>query len=443
MGLLSEYVYLNITGNIKKYYEELGYDIPKKLNKNGKLVLDNKTYIKIKIEDLMKNSNKKVKVQCDCCKNIYEYTYNNYNSKRMGDKYYCFHCYASIFNSGENNCNWNHNLSEEDRLRVSRKSVSYNEFIRRVLNRDEYTCKVCENKNKQLEVHHLDGYNWCKEKRESIENGITLCLDCHSNFHSLYGRGFNTKDQFEEWFGSAIYLTNNGHEILPTRKIYCIEENKIYDSSFDFKNTHNLKSDTYIFKLCNHSGSVEYKKDKFGNIKKYDKKAFTVNGLHILWYDEYLKMKDDEIKRFLEQTQSPIKKVICLTTNEIFNNIKMASEKYNCNKNGVSNCCKGIYKTSGKLENGISLTWMFYEDFVKLDEKEKENIINVAKLQRGRTTKRKVMCMNTNEIFNSTRMASRSYNISKSGVSACCRGELSYCGKDKISGEKLLWKYID
>ena len=51
MGLLSEYVYLNITGNIKKYYEELGYDIPKKLNKNGKLVLDNKTYIKIKTEN--------------------------------------------------------------------------------------------------------------------------------------------------------------------------------------------------------------------------------------------------------------------------------------------------------------------------------------------------------------------------------------------------------
>ena len=50
-----------------------------------------------------------------------------------------------------------------------------------------------------MSVHHLDGYNWCKEKRTDINNGIVLSKEIHDEFHSLYGRGNNTLDQFIEY----------------------------------------------------------------------------------------------------------------------------------------------------------------------------------------------------------------------------------------------------
>ena len=34
------------------------------------------------------------------------------------------------------------------------------------------------------------------------------------------------------------------------------------------------------------------------------------------------------------------------------------------------------------------------------------------------------------------------YGFTRSGISACCRGELEYAGKSE-NGEKLVWQYYD
>ena len=54
---------------------------------------------------------------------------------------------------------------------------------------DEYREKIC--------AHHLDGFHWCKEHRFDVENGITLCNDCHRDFHFYYGSKHNTEHQFK------------------------------------------------------------------------------------------------------------------------------------------------------------------------------------------------------------------------------------------------------
>ena len=118
----------------------------------------------------------------------------------------CLGKYKSINNLGSNNPNWNPNLTEIER-EIDRNIEGYTEFIKKVLERDNYTCQCCGEKEKvsgQLNVHHLDGYNWCKEKRTDETNGITLCKSCHKKFHSIYGRGDNTKEQFEEWIKNNI-----------------------------------------------------------------------------------------------------------------------------------------------------------------------------------------------------------------------------------------------
>lgn len=87
---------------------------------------------------------------------------------------------------GENHPNWNPNLTEEERVQ-RRRMEGYNDFVKEVLKRDNYTCQLTGQIGKNLEVHHLNGYNWCKEGRTDINNAITLCKEIHKLFHKLYG----------------------------------------------------------------------------------------------------------------------------------------------------------------------------------------------------------------------------------------------------------------
>ena len=56
------------------------------------------------------------------------------------------------------------------------------------------------------------------------------------------------------------------------------------------------------------------------------------------------------------------KKVICLTTNEIFDCIKLAAEAYNITPQCITKCCKGEWKTAGKLEDGTKLKWEYFKE---------------------------------------------------------------------------------
>lgn len=104
---------------------------------------------------------------------------------------------------GKNHPNWNPNLTEKDRedrrLDGRNKTWRYD-----VYKRDSFTCQCCGDKSGDLNAHHKDGYNWCKDRRYDVENGITLCFTCHSGFHSKYGYGDNTKEQWDEHYQAIV-----------------------------------------------------------------------------------------------------------------------------------------------------------------------------------------------------------------------------------------------
>ena len=75
----------------------------------------------------------------------------------------------------------------KDNRPVIRGSKIYNKFRLNVLKRDE-VCQCCGS-TENLHVHHISSYKYDKEKRADTHNGIVLCKDCHSQFHSLYGKG--------------------------------------------------------------------------------------------------------------------------------------------------------------------------------------------------------------------------------------------------------------
>lgn len=76
-------------------------------------------------------------------------------------------------------------------------------FIRwssEVKRRDHYTCVICGRKGVALNSHHLNAWAQFPDERYDVDNGACLCQDCHDRFHATYGKGKNTKDQFDEFF---------------------------------------------------------------------------------------------------------------------------------------------------------------------------------------------------------------------------------------------------
>lgn len=103
------------------------------------------------------------------------------------------------FQKGENHPQYNPDISDEERMK-NRDYSEYNDWREHVYKRDNYTCKCCQNnKSGVLNAHHYFNYSEYEDFRTTIENGITLCSDCHKEFHKTYGYKNNNKLQIEEF----------------------------------------------------------------------------------------------------------------------------------------------------------------------------------------------------------------------------------------------------
>lgn len=122
--------------------------------------------------------------------------------KKHSYQFCSFECYKENIGKyfrGENNPQWNNSLSYQDRIK-SRSLFEYSDWRFKVYQRDNYSCKCCgDNAGGNLNAHHLDGWDKHIDVRFDVNNGITLCSNCHFDFHSIYGFGNNTKQQFEEY----------------------------------------------------------------------------------------------------------------------------------------------------------------------------------------------------------------------------------------------------
>jgi hypothetical protein len=88
----------------------------------------------------------------------------------------------------------------------------YSQFLNATYKRDSYRCQICgDTRGGNLNAHHINGYNWCKEGRTDVNNAVTLCEPCHKQFHDRYGYGHNTALQWSDFIaeqgGKAIGRT--------------------------------------------------------------------------------------------------------------------------------------------------------------------------------------------------------------------------------------------
>jgi hypothetical protein len=116
--------------------------------------------------------------------------------------------------------------------------------------------------------------------------------------------------------------------------------------------------------------------------------------------------------------------------------VKMACDLWN----------KGTYDTLLIAKNiGISRKTII--DYLKKGAKigmctynPKETSKENAKRQ-GRKNNTKIICVTTNQIFNSSQDAAKTYNMSPGHIGSCCKGNRNFAGKHPITGEKLVWMH--
>jgi len=57
-------------------------------------------------------------------------------------------------------------------------------LIEKVFKRDNWICQKCGQKGGKLHPHHIKHFADYPELRFEVDNGITLCRDCHKTKHN-------------------------------------------------------------------------------------------------------------------------------------------------------------------------------------------------------------------------------------------------------------------
>lgn len=143
----------------------------------------------------------KIKAICDCgvVKDYVAGIFRGvYNTSSCG----CLRKETMKARVGELNSNWNPELSEEDRRRQNGgREPGVKKWAKAVKQRDSFTCQACGSEE-NLVAHHLNSYKSDKENRYNLENGITLCRECHTDFHCNFMGDYRqpcTPEDFEQY----------------------------------------------------------------------------------------------------------------------------------------------------------------------------------------------------------------------------------------------------
>lgn len=225
------------------------------------------------------------------------------------------------------------------------------------------------------------------------------------------GQGYTSEEAREQ---SLKNWNNPSFREKFTKKVICTNTQKIYPSIVEASEATGI-SKSSIEKCCTHkhlSGGVDPN-----------------TNLPLVW-EFYEEGKKYSYIPSIEKNKRA-KKVICLTTGEIFPSVTQAAETYNCDRGGISSCCTGKRKTAGQLSDGRKLCWAYY------NENEKYSYKTVL----GNSNGKKVICLNTGIVYNSIKEASDNTGVPVSNISSVCHGRGKSAGK--LNGEKILWKFYE
>lgn len=105
----------------------------------------------------------RVKLKCIYCGK--EFWVKNY---RKDEAKYC-----------SKECHYKDNLGLSSENYKLRRSKKFSDWRKKVFERDNYTCQECGQVGGYLHPHHIKPFSIFPELRFDINNGITLCENCH------------------------------------------------------------------------------------------------------------------------------------------------------------------------------------------------------------------------------------------------------------------------
>lgn len=141
-------------------------------------------------------------VEYICKKHRY---YGVQNTSLYGLKHYANNCRMCRMPRNEKHFNWKGGISlERDKIQ---HSLEYKQWVKSVFERDNYTCQCCGKRGTRLEAHHIYNFSDYPSLRTHINNGITLCHECHSvnvvgSFHNTYTTFNNNYEQLKEYISN-------------------------------------------------------------------------------------------------------------------------------------------------------------------------------------------------------------------------------------------------
>lgn len=180
-------------------------------------------------------------------------------------------------------------------------------------------------------------------------------------------------------------------EVAPNkRKVICVETGTIYDSVSEAARCHNVKLQS-IQRVCK------------------GKRKMTA-GFHWKYADELDESTED--KQIIVGTNKK-RRVICVETDEEFKSIQAAARHYGVNRVTINRACKNPEKIAAGHH------WKFVET---TDETTEIEIVPVKKSLEKTTRQRRVMCLETGEIFESMTAAARCHPLtSANSISRACK----------------------
>ena len=188
---------------------------------------------------------------------------------------------------------------------------------------------------------------------------------------------------------------------MTTTKIICLETKQVFESIKDASNQLNIDK-TSIGKVCR------------GIYKKAGGYTF-----------KYLNDYEAKTNKKAKETKS----VICIETNKVFISIAEAGRIMNIDPSSIGKVCRGVNKTAK------GYTFKFYNETNNTNELTVNELNQSIELKDFKpdftiteNNKKRILCIETNEVFNSIGEASRKLKIDRSSIGKVCNNKLRSAG---------------
>lgn len=301
-------------------------------------------------------------------------------------------------------------------------------------------------------------FKWCKNWRYDFYiNKINCIIETHGEQHYIENVKNNRKmslreiqenDRLKEELANKNGIDKK-HYIIINCRYSTLEwiKNSIMQSELprllnfkeediDWLKCHEYACNSLVKIVCDLWNSGIKNATKIANILRIGKttiRRYLKQGVKLNWCS-YDPKKSNKLNKDYN-----CKKIICLTNNDIFKSIVDASKKYNIPASSISAYCRsGLARNPS--ETGEKLIFMYYDEYILKTEQEIKNILNKIQVK---PIIRKIICLTTNEIFDSILEASNKYNIDSSSITKCCKGKQKYAGKHPVTNEEMIWVYYE